>query len=79
MAYVRLQGLEWQIRKHKLKILEVFRTGDGAIRLNCYDPNTRQYYYHFLTPQEKVLFDREMSNLENILFEKELIAFSEGD
>lgn len=79
MAIIRLQGLEWHVRKHKLKITEIFQTGDGNIRLNCIDPRTRQHYSHYLSDTEKKTFERLMESLENILFEKGNLAFSEED
>lgn len=75
MAYVRLQGLEWHNRKHKLKILEVMRTPNGNIRLNCIDPATRQHYSHYLSDDEKKVFFRLLGELENKFFEKNKIAF----
>lgn len=77
MAYVRLQGLEWNVRKHKLTILEVMRTPDGNIRLNCIDQSTRQHYSHYLSDNEKKVFFRLLEELENKLFEKSKIVFSE--
>lgn len=79
MAYVRLQGLEWHVRKHKLKILEIIRTDKNNVRLNCFDPSTRQYYSHYLSDTELEVFNQLLNYMENILFEKEQMAFSEGE
>lgn len=78
MAIVRLQGLEWHVRKHKLKITEIFNTGNG-IRLNCIDPITRQQYSHYLNETELKLYSRLMEELEEVLFEKKDIAFTEEE
>lgn len=76
MAYIRLQGMAWHNTKHKLKISEIFIAGD-SVRLNCYDPKTRKYYSHVLSDRELKIYEELMENLENILFEKDQIAFSE--
>ena len=75
MAFIRLQGVSWETRKHKLKINEMIKTAN-SVRLNCYDPKTREYFSHYLNEKELSIYNEFMQILEDKLLEKNKIAFS---
>lgn len=74
MAFIRLQGVSWELRKHKLKINEIIKTAN-SVRLNCYDPETREYFSHYLNEDELAIYNKYIEELEKQLLRTNDIAF----